>query len=334
MIKYPSIEQFYQFKKNANCLFSNNDIITLRGTVKLHGTHADIVYNESNGDIQFQSRNNILNETFDNMGFYNTMKQKSINKLFELVKSNSNYGVTNTEYSGFEKDNVIITICGEFCGGNIQKGVALSQLNKCFVIFDIRIGDDVWLDCELYKNVCLEDEGIYNIYNYKLIVIKTNLDELNSGKLQKQLYEYTQNVEDECPFSKSFGISGVGEGLVWKCLEYPSSKNWFKTKGEKHATSHVKTLKQVTPEQIENMHKIDCFSKAILTDARLNQGLDYLTEMNYDKSDIKNIYHFNKWILADIKKEESDSITEYGIDEKTLFKKISSMSLQFYKNQL
>lgn len=86
--------------------------LRFRGTVKLHGTNSAIVKYKKK--IKFQSRERVLQLTSDNAGFMLAMSNKSIDKLFE--------GIEFVES---------VAIYGEWCGGNIQKSVALNQLEKC-----------------------------------------------------------------------------------------------------------------------------------------------------------------------------------------------------------
>ena len=59
--------------------------LKFRGTVKLHGTHGDIVYDH--GEIYFQSRNTILTDKWDNQGMYEYLSKKMlvIQKFFQSI---------------------------------------------------------------------------------------------------------------------------------------------------------------------------------------------------------------------------------------------------------
>lgn len=311
MNKYPSILHYDSFKNVIKNIHKKEDPITLRGTIKLHGTHGDIRKNKDG--LIFQSRNNILSENHDNMNFRKFMKEKNLDLLFEKVRKNNP-----------EKNEIMIS--GEFCGDKIQKNVGLNLLNKrVFVIFDVMV-DGVWLDLNLYKDICLEEEDIYNIYNYPSYTINTDLEKLKNGTTQNELLEITNKVEQECPFTKTFGFSGVGEGLVWKCLEYPDYKNWFKTKGLKHTTNTIKSLRYISEEEQKSLKNIDNFVDAVLTKSRLEQGLNYLVEMN--NNSIKN---YIEWVKNDVLKEDSDDIIKYGINKENLFKKINYVCATYYK---
>src|SRR3978361_684301 len=88
---FPSIESYKKAKKQLCLLrttrsdgpFPLPDTLTLRGTVKLHGTHADIVYEpgkdgSSQPYISFQSRNRVVRNAKDqdNCGFVRHMEEE------------------------------------------------------------------------------------------------------------------------------------------------------------------------------------------------------------------------------------------------------------------
>lgn len=114
--KFPSIGQFRDCIKEVK--FSSSTLPTLKfeGTVKLHGTHADIVYNHEESLIYSQSRNNLLTLTEDNCEFakFVNENQYEIKKLFEEITIK------------YPEQHVFI-LHGEWCGGNIQKHVAICR---------------------------------------------------------------------------------------------------------------------------------------------------------------------------------------------------------------
>lgn len=303
-------------------------ILSFKGTVKLHGTNSSIVkYNDSvlldietAGDsvfsssekvenYVFQSRERELSLTSDNSSFMNEMVKKNYKKLFDGIEFN--------EYCA---------IYGEWCGSGIQKGVAISQLPKMFVIFAVKI-DGVYQNIENYSHLKIEDEKIYNITQFPSFSI--DIDFNNPKLVQNKLGEITLEVEKECPVGKYFGVSGVGEGVVWECL-YNDKRYVFKVKGEKHQVSKVKTLAPVDTEMIENMNK---FVEYSVTENRLKQGIDKMIEMGHPL-DMKSTSHYLRWVYNDIVKEESDTIEKNGIDVKKLGGYISNKAKVYWFNYL
>ena len=161
MKKYSSIEQFrtvikevrmhFDFKgkdENGKAIYQHTEnypTLKFRGTVKLHGTNASIV-KYSDGRFEFQSRERVLSLDDDNADFMAEMLQKDYQSLFD--------GIEFTDY---------IVIYGEWCGGNIQKKVALNKLPKMFVIFGVKV-DGEWMD--LQSNLAMNESRIYNILQF------------------------------------------------------------------------------------------------------------------------------------------------------------------------
>jgi len=111
--------------------------IPIAGTVKLHGTHADIIVSH-NDRITFQSRNkpNLL-ATADNHGFATAMAVKHAT----ILSLRSQFIARWKELNPFEDQDpeLPVTIAGEWIGERIQKGVAIAELSKRFVIISAKI---------------------------------------------------------------------------------------------------------------------------------------------------------------------------------------------------
>jgi hypothetical protein len=302
MKKYPSIEQFRNVIRNVRANHDykgktpeglsvyghteNYPVLKFRGTVKLHGTNAGIV---SYGNrVVFQSRERVLSLEEDNAGFMNAMHEKDLSFLFK----------------GFHP-SVYVAIYGEWCGGNIQKGVAINGLDKMFVIFGVRV-DDVWV--ELPSDLHNNEIGIYNILQFPTYEI--DIDFNTPEMVQNQLIEMTISVEDKCPVGRFFSVEGVGEGIVFTCVTNHELK--FKSKGEKHSASKVKVLNAV---DVEEMNDINQFVELTASKNRLEQGISFFNENNI-LIDSKNTGEFIKWVINDVLKEERDTLEASGLDEK------------------
>ncbi len=313
-IPFPSIEQFRHVVKevqnksrwvgkdeNGEPIFDRTKplpILNFLGTVKLHGTNASVVV--SGEEVYFQSRNNVITPEKDNAGFANWAS------LFPI-------GVWKSLYT--KSDNFVIY--GEWCGQGIQKGVAISELPKMFVVFKIRVGDE-WLIPEKFDGA-FQSSGIYSITDFQ--TFNHEVDFNAPKQSQNYFREVTEQVELECPVGKAFGVSGVGEGVVWTCVTegYESSKFMFKVKGEKHSASKVKTLAAV---DIEKVNSIKEFAEKVVTENRCLQGIDYLKEQGFEVSE-KSTGHFLKWLNGDVIKEESDTIEASGLEQKDIGQTVS-----------
>jgi len=135
-----------------------------------------------------------------------------------------------------------------------------------------------------------------------------------------------QEVENECPVAKYFGVSGIGEGIVFK-FEYKNTIYLFKSKGDKHSKSKVKAVKKVDDKEIQRC--IDVAEK--VTPAwRLEQMYSEVFDtLNGGEGDIKRTGEYIKAVIADIVKEEMDNIVEEGIEFKKITKFISNIAKDY-----
>lgn len=317
MIKFPSIEQFrnvirdvrtnhdYQGKDEQDSPIylhsSPYPILDFIGTVKLHGTNAAIVKYKDR--IEFQSRERVLSLASDNAGFMLNMAGKELDFLFDKLE--------------FEDH---IAVYGEWCGQGIQAGVSISQVPKMFVIFAWKI-DGEWTNIQRFD----PEQSIYDIAAFPTFHIEIDFNSPES--VQNRLIELTEIVEKECPVGKHFGVSGIGEGIVWATLD---RRYIFKVKGEKHSSSKVKTLAEVDVELIASLNE---FVDYALTESRLQQGLVKLREMGKEVSQ-KSTGDYLRWIVGDIMKEEEDTIVKNGFDPKKLNPIISNKARQWFFNNL
>ena len=338
MYKFPSIEQYrtviHQINhrarysgddENGEAIYNTGEglmpTLEFRGTVKLHGTNAGIVYTwdmlKHDYVIHAQSRENIITPEKDNAGFaafVHTSNTEAILNKIEKVMGND---------MGYTPE--VIRVYGEWCGGNIQKGVALNGLDKMFVIFAVKM-DNVWLNDEQLSDIKLPDARIFNILDYPSHTI--TIDFNNPEQSTNELVELTNAVEAECPVGKVFGNSGIGEGIVWHSITegWTSSKYWFKVKGSKHQSSKTKTL---APVDIEKVNGIKELVSNLVTESRLNQGIEQLRVANLDITR-KNVGPFLKWIVGDIIKEELDTIMGNGFEPKEIQGQISKVARDWF----
>jgi len=335
MKKFPSIEQFRNVIKQVTHqtrydgvdeegkpkYIHTKDLPTLkyRGTTKLHGTNAGIIQ-KVDGTLQFQSRERILSLETDNAGFYAFMANRLpiIKRLIEDIIIEC----------GFHLEHSIpeVAIFGEWCGGNIQSGVAINGLPKMFVIFAVKI-DDKWVDLEKIQYCEVESDQIFNILRFAKWDIE--IDFAKPELIQNQLIELTTAVENECPVGKAFGNIGTGEGIVWQCVEpgWWSSEYWFKVKGDKHSASKVKTLAAV---DVEAITAINDFVDMSVTESRLEQGLQNLVREQLKPFEMASLGDFIRWIFNDVVKEEHDTIVASELEVKKLGGPISNKARKWY----
>jgi hypothetical protein len=351
MIKFPSINQFRNAVKEVRfrATYTGKDMeeggypiydrtlpsptLDYVGTVKLHGTNASVVQREAGGELTIQSRNREISIENDNARFAHfvieSVGNDFWNNFFDALRSQFELNAEDT-----------VTVYGEWCGQGIQGGVAISQLEKMFIIFAIRLHEDdetIWITPDQVKSI---PQTMYNtgaayksgqaqvkmIFDFPHYEITINFDK--PGLSQNTLVELTDDVEKECPVAAALGESGTGEGIVWRCITpgFEASKFWFKVKGEKHSVSKVKTLAAVDVEKVKSITE---FVDSVLTEARLSQGIEYLKEMNLELSS-KSTGDYLRWVVGDIRKEESDTIEASGLTPKDINRRISTESKRWF----
>ena len=347
-IKYPSIDQYRHIVKSiqTRSKYIKNDegiaeydpnaqqpVIEFTGTVKLHGTNAAICTKFDSDNFWVQSRKRILTLESDNYGFatYCERRRNDINQILTSISycCSIAFGPNTKDYT--------LCVYGEWCGGSIRGGVGISETEKMFVVFGVRlvkmVDDEIinekWLPINQIKINVFNDmfDNFYVINQFPTYSLKIDFAEpLNS---QNELVELTNQVEAECPVARRFGIqNGVGEGIVWTAA-WNGGHYVFKVKGEKHSVSKVKKLAEVDPVKLENISK---FAEYAVTENRLNQCY---TELSVDKPlTIQRTGEFVKWMIGDIAKEEMDVVVESGLEFREVTNKIGKVSVKWFHQKL
>lgn len=333
MIKFPSIEQFRSIVANINRQYNfvgldeNGEaiydqslpkpVLKFKGTVKLHGTNAGVSYNAKEV-LWAQSRENIITPEKDNAGFafFAHSHETEFLRMF--------FDVAAKEDIDLHKNT--ISIYGEWVGKGIQKGVGISNIEKSFFIFgvkitphteteeEVKLNPAYWVDSSYLRDT---DVKIFNIEDFQTyeIEIDFNMPQL----IQNTLSDLTIEVENECPVAKAFGESGIGEGIVWS-VEYKGVVHRFKVKGERHSSSKVKTLAAV---DVEKLNSVNEFVDYAVTESRFKQGLEN-TFPNNEPIDVKKMGNLIRWVVNDILKEETDTLVRNGLEPKDVNKYVSA----------
>jgi len=293
--------------------------IKFKGTVKLHGTNAGIGHTEEDG-LWAQSRSNIITPENDNMGFarYVEDNKKSFEELVEHVR------YVNSKLN----PNDGVFIFGEWAGKGIQKGVGISQIEKSFFIFDVKIvpedGTEPYhLDSDYLRS---KEHRVYNIQDFLCydIDIDFNAPEL----VQNELADITTKVEELCPVAKEFRVDGIGEGVVWSS-NFEGHRFIFKVKGEAHSVSKVKTLAKVDTEKVNSIKE---FVDYAATENRLEQGLGIVFPDGV--LDQKKTGEIIKWVVSDVFAEEKDTLEDNGLQMKDVGKYLSNRVRQMFFDKL
>lgn len=328
-IKYPSIDNLKTVKKDIQKLtgVEVTPSIHFKGTVKIHGTNAGVTVSNTE-EVFYQSRNRLLSLDNDNAGFCEfASSRKDI--FVDLYRTFNWFDLFGVEVR-------YVTFFGEWCGGNIQKGVGVSGMDKTFILFGV--GGSYFEDGEiktLHRKIYSDypEMGILNIDNFQTFEI--DLDIMSQDSLD-ELERLTLQVEEECPVGTKLNPygNGIGEGIVWTGY-YKGCSLTFKHKGQKHqrggGSKKVSVGSGYSPEQVQAVNK---FCEEALTEDRLLQGVEYLKEMGMG-TEMKNMGQYMKWVNQDILKECKVGIEELethsDIKWKNLVKRVNDVVRKYYQ---
>lgn len=352
-ISFPSIAQFRQvvstvqhhtrfagLDEDGNAKYNNAKplpSLKFKGTVKLHGTNAGVGSNAA-GDFWVQSKENIITPLKDNAGFamYVHGAQSVFDALIDAAKA-----ITPLQ------DHQSLLVYGEWCGGNIQKNISLSQHPKLFVLFGIAVaepdGTKAWFTEDQINTVYqavpdAQAARVYNIYDFPTFELSIDFERAHESI--NTMCEITNQVEAECPVGKQLGStaengSTVGEGVVWKCVEpgYESSGFWCKVKGDKHAAKHkVTTLNPVDSERINAINQLcEQLTPAWRLEQMLQQTFDTL---NGGTPSVEKTGAYIKAVMSDVMKEELDVIAAAGYTTKEITGPISRIARAYLMKEL
>ncbi len=317
---YPKILKLGDF------LYATKDLgpltsIHLTGSVKLHGTHADIVFSPTSDEIRLQSRNQLalVPGTGDNCGFAafvaGTKKEVLLDLRDRILE----------RYRRLNPDAEIvgdIVLAGEWCGKGVQKKVAISKMDKFFAIVSMNI-NGAWVPDREYADIHDEKARLFHIGKAGFFEHELFFDNVDAS--EAKIKQLTDEVERECPFAKTLGESGRGEGIVWKATNHCTDpKFWFKSKGDLLAVSNVSKLPASAVDK-ENRERVDNFAKAIVTENRLEQGWDLLEQKN-----ASGLGAFLKWVQNDCLVEEKREMEGLAISKGKLSPAIAAIAKPWF----
>ncbi len=303
-------------------------IVEVVASEKIHGTNAGIGFSNPYG-LFAQSRGGIISMHKDNAGFaffVNSHKDAITNLIKELAAENN-----------LNLDTTLITLYGEWAGGNIQKNSAVSGTDKKLFLFQHFMvspmtSPSYWLETKLSGNWAhLPDNNIFNVMNYPTYTFTVDF---NNPKLhQNQFVDLVNKIEENSPLGQAFGVQGnIAEGIVCTFM-YNGELYRFKVKGDKHSSSKVVTLSLVDEEK-ESV-KIE-FANNACPAWRLEQMWQNIFGIDNEKNipNIKFTADFIRAVINDVLKEESNTMAEKGLEPKEVNSKISKIAREWFLEQL
>lgn len=225
-------------------------------------------------------------------------------------------------------DVVTVHVFGELCGPSVNGKTAIGQLQDRWYLLRVLATTadnvEVWLPIDElateYRRVLESASSSAEAGNIKFIsdfdTFQIDIDFNKPESALAELERLTLEVEARCPVAAALGREGLGEGIVWSCVDPAWKPSWgrldFKTKGTKHKGTRSSRLVDIAPEALASRQ---AFVAAVLTESRLEQGFDLLVAQ-HGKVTMDEIGSFLKWVGTDVMKEEADTLDASGLDRK------------------
>lgn len=288
-------------------------ILPVTGTCTLHGTHFDLLITPED-IIHFQSRNRLsITPEADNAGSAKFM----INHKRSILELKAAYLARYRELNPSTR---------------IEPSSPL--------IISIYINNS-WQPDKHYSDIEARASRIFNISRGGYYHSFVDFDDIPGS--MARLHKISNQVDAECPFALSFGIRGIGEGIVWKFDHRPGNSNlWLKTKGPNFATTRIRRPEGEKAAEVSRAHaladgKAGEFAMRVATERRMEQGLEYLAEFGHEKNNWSmNI--FASWVVEDVEKEEVLEIGGEGLggslERQLIRKNVKKLAFAWFKDEL
>lgn len=342
MRKFPSIEQFRHVVDDVRHqatyigqsaadepLYDESlpkPVLTFRGLTKLHGSNCGVRFMPHGAGYawQAQSRERVLSVAEDNFGFCAWGESPAGSAALHILGSLCGFFAARAHSAELQA----VTVFGEWCGPGVNGKTGIGRLPMRWVIFgavaEYADESERWLSVEQLAEGWKVKVGtgyqtdlaqgrltpLYFITDYKGWEIAIDFND--PAAALAQLEALTLDVEAACPVAQAMGGEGIGEGIVWTCVDARYGRLTFKTKGDKHKGTKSEKLVSVAPEVLASRM---AFVEAVLTESRLEQGYDVL-RATQKAVRLEQLGAFLKWIGQDVLKEESDTLTASGLDRK------------------
>jgi hypothetical protein len=332
MKKFTHIEALYQVARSVRKMNKDPECpdkyklfgpVTFRGTIKLHGANAAAAVTADRIIPQSRSRELALGD--DNHGFALFLSGAAQTAAIREIESRIRAA------TGIPDEK--LTLFGEWCGPGIQRGCGIHQVpDKQFVLFAVVRGEGdeaQYLDAVPLLGAEFADARIFSILDGPTFEVEINLsdpDQLQAAA--DKLDELTRQVEELCPWAAKFGAVGIGEGIVWT----PTGAHWgktflyFKTKGAKHKVTARRERVALSPETLAGVEQ---FVEFMVTENRLNQGLDHLHEQGLEVG-MRSMGAFLKWFSGDVSREGAAELEANGLTWKEVAKAVTTKARNWF----
>lgn len=354
--RWPDIESFYALRKTfkkAPELLQGTPVVQYRAKVKLHGSCAGI-HLRPDGEVGAFSRETVLTPgKGDNAGFAawvmsagwgsrchwdrdlvifgewcgpGIQKGVAVNQLPERIFAV--FAIQNLA-QGHEDELIVEPAAIAAIVGDMPRTYVLpwyhsetevDQAVEAWHTEDGQILPDGDVELPKYLKMTRAEYAAWALYGTH----PGHLYEIDWSKSAEELEPVIARINTQVKevevcdpwIQKTFGVQGVGEGLVFYPVSHPGLATHthlcFKAKGEKHAVvAHTKPV-QADPTVAADLQ---AFAEMVVTPARLEQALRAVAGGELD-FDMKHMGPFLKWISADVTKETKAEMEAAGLRPK------------------
>jgi len=307
-IKWMSIPLLHNVVVTYDYLLANDGLplptVAYRGKIKLHGVNMGV---QRHHKATFaQSRGGLLE-----------LPSGDLKGFARWVKNNEDW------WSQVPAD---ITVFGEWCGPGVQKKAAISlHAAKVFAVFALQVGygedaEIIYDPAIIAKYVPDTHPEVFVLPWFGAEVVLDYADKESFVERVTELNEVILAIEAEDPWVKKvFGISGIGEGMVFYPVGDHASSNAerlgrtiFKAKGVKHSKVSTREPIELDPEVVAS---VEGFVAHMVTDNRLEQALD---EACGGEAHMRHTKAFLDWLTSDVEKEGEFELEKAGLEWDTL----------------
>lgn len=338
-VSFNPIEQYYNCARGLKMWAKSNDSIVepfnITGTVKVHGTNMGIAY-WADGSITWQTRNRVVSS--DNSDGFN-MKQFITNLGLDTITD-----MLKPLLGDFQA----VIVYGEFFGKGIQKNVAVAQLDKSFMAFDLvkvkgkvkgTEEDDGWHKEHLSLNLInsYPERNFYRSIDFKQFHRKIDI---YSETTYPDLIDLTvREVEMDCPVasqiqsqsqsqfqsrSQSQKTEGdmvmtlspktectTGEGIVWQGEAKLHNGQSRIVMFKTKGDKHQRAQGSAKTSGVKSFTPEQNDALARFYEVALTgDRLEQGFEQFTGELTVKQISPYIKWVINDIQKEHADDIED------------------------
>lgn len=333
-VKFPSIESFssvhHDLKKKGYIIDGENRLkAVFRGKIKLHGTNAGvyIAKTESGVVVLPAKRSGLIPEGQDNAGFAAWLRQPEVTSFFA--------GIHNSE-SPLE---VPMTVFGEWAGPGVQKGDAVSLIDKKrFFVFSVSVEGKTYSDPSLILDLLTVGNLSQKPDDVRILPWGTDeytVNFMSTDSISSFVEEANRLVAEletvDLYIRADFGVHGPGEGYVFYDIDHQDMALTFKAKTARHMTNGVSNVKSVSIDPIVAEGAAN-FAKEFVSRPRVDQAIYELFSGDISKATIRDTGAFLKWVNSDVHKESKAALEASGLTWESVQKAVSETAkFEFFK---